>query len=75
MENTVTITTAEYADLIKKDVMLDAFINALITGAGFNKYSKDLNHDDRTVNTFLMAFVPDRYEEQRAELMEIENDG
>ena len=71
----VNIPHDRYEDLIRKETMLDAFINILITGAGYSKYANDLHHDDDKINLCLMAICPDRYEEKRAELMEIENDG
>lgn len=73
-ENTVAISTEEYSKLIKAETLFDAFINALITGAGYSKYSQDLHHDDELVNTFLMAIDPARYEEKVAELAEVQDE-
>ena len=72
--NPVNIPYTRYEELIRKETMLDAFINILITGAGFSKYAKDLHHDDDTINLCLMAICPDRYEEKRAELEEAQDE-
>jgi len=70
----VNIPHTRYEELIRKETMLDSFINILITGAGFSKYAKDLHHDDYTINLCLMAICPDRYEEKRAELEEAQDE-